>query len=429
VRIDGIRLQLEQHRRVDDCCGSSSYWLVEAMKTDRSAKSRSRRIIFQIHGYAGLLVGLMLTVVSLSGSAVVFYNEIEQATNSGVMRVSPQSNRRISLQEVLSIAKESHPHYKVVSIEVPSTSESVYRVVTRSSDYTQVHVFINPYTGQITGLNQLDHSWLWWLLNIHIDLYAGSTGSVLNGVGAGLLLLMCFTGIIIWWPGRMNLRRGFTIKSGVGWKRLNYDLHRVAGVISMALLACIALTGLYFVFPDGFRRAIERMTMSPPRPSPPSSTSQEISKVVSLDELAQRAQTAVPEGELLSITLPSGQTSPIIFRKKAPDEVSKFGRSRVFFDQYSGELLRVEDARQASLATRILWLMAVLHIGTVAGFWTQVLLVFLGLVPPMLFFSGFLMWWHRVVARRWRRRPVTNSASRGRISNRMSVSDCTMHQG
>ena len=38
-----------------------------------------------------------------------------------------------------------------------------------------------------------------------------------------------------------------------------------------------------------------------------------------------------------------------------------------------------------------------IHVGNFAGWPIKALWVVLGLIPPVLFVTGFIMWWHRVV--------------------------------
>ncbi len=64
-----------------------------------------------------------------------------------------------------------------------------------------------------------EHSVVRTLQDLHFDLLAGRTGRVVNGVGGFCLLLLCLTGLVIWWPGRSNWRSGFTIDWARPWKR------------------------------------------------------------------------------------------------------------------------------------------------------------------------------------------------------------------
>ncbi|MBF8300898.1 MAG: PepSY-associated helix domain protein, partial [Acidobacteria bacterium] len=40
-----------------------------------------------------------------------------------------------------------------------------------------------------------------WLIDLHDNLLGGRSGRVVNGIGGLLLMLLCVTGAIVWWPG------------------------------------------------------------------------------------------------------------------------------------------------------------------------------------------------------------------------------------
>jgi uncharacterized iron-regulated membrane protein len=40
-----------------------------------------------------------------------------------------------------------------------------------------------------------------------------------------------------------------------------------------------------------------------------------------------------------------------------------------------------------------------LHFGTFAGHWSRIAWILVGLMPGVLFLTGFLMWWRRVPGR------------------------------
>src|SRR5262245_22313836 len=58
-----------------------------------------------------------------------------------------------------------------------------------------------------------------WLLDLHDNLLAGSTGRYVNGVGGLFLTVLALTGAVIWWPGIKNWRRSLTLHRDVNWKR------------------------------------------------------------------------------------------------------------------------------------------------------------------------------------------------------------------
>ena len=79
-------------------------------------------------------------------------------------------------------------------------------------------------------------------------------------------------------------------------------------------------------------------------------------------------------------------------RKKIAGELHPNGKSFVFFDQYTGEVLLVEDASSAPAGTRIYNTFYPIHIGTLGGLPTRIFQVIVGFLPLLLFVTGYIMW-------------------------------------
>jgi uncharacterized iron-regulated membrane protein len=91
-----------------------------------------------------------------------------------------------------------------------------------------------------------------WLVNLHENLLAGSTGRFLNGIGAICLTLLCLTGAVIWWPGVKNWRRSLTVSWRAHFARINWDLHSAAGFWCFFFILLWGISGTYFSFPHLF---------------------------------------------------------------------------------------------------------------------------------------------------------------------------------
>jgi uncharacterized iron-regulated membrane protein len=156
-----------------------------------------RKLVFQVHLWSGLLLGLYIVVVCASGSAIVFRNDIYDWLESGGKAVS--------------------------------------------------------YKGAL-------YYWLSWLGKLHGSLLMDSDGMTANAIGGFLIAALCLTGMIVWWPGVGSWRRALTIHAKVGWKRLVFDLHSAVGFWTFAVLLMWGVTGGYFVFPQPFRAAITFFT-------------------------------------------------------------------------------------------------------------------------------------------------------------------------
>jgi uncharacterized iron-regulated membrane protein len=95
-----------------------------------------------------------------------------------------------------------------------------------------------------------------WLVDFHTNLSTGSTGRLVNGVGAVLLLVLCLSGAVIWWPGIRHWRRALTVTWTARFPRLTWDLHSALGFWGLALVAMWGLSAAYFVFPQSFDRLL-----------------------------------------------------------------------------------------------------------------------------------------------------------------------------
>jgi uncharacterized iron-regulated membrane protein len=90
------------------------------------------------------------------------------------------------------------------------------------------------------------------LIELHDDLLGGQTGRKINGAAAAVVVLICVTGPVIWWPGIARWRRNLTVHRGAGWKRFTWELHGAVGIWSVVFLLVLATSGLYFCFPERF---------------------------------------------------------------------------------------------------------------------------------------------------------------------------------
>jgi uncharacterized iron-regulated membrane protein len=95
-----------------------------------------------------------------------------------------------------------------------------------------------------------------WLVNLHSNLLGGSTGRLVNGVGATALTLLCLTGAFIWWPGIKNWRRAMTVSWRSNVSRISWDMHSALGFWFFVFLLVWGISGAYFAFPDFFNTVL-----------------------------------------------------------------------------------------------------------------------------------------------------------------------------
>jgi uncharacterized iron-regulated membrane protein len=214
--------------------------------------TRLRKAIFQIHLWCGIGVGLYVVLVSVTGSILVWRNELVAAATREPI-IAAGSGPRLTDEELRAAIGRAYPGYSVLVTRAPNPDEAVEVSLQRGTD-RQARLF-DPYTGRDLGnavpigLRTIDE-----LLSLHDDLLGGSTGRKVNGVGALLLVLLSLTGLVVWWPGIKTWRRSLTVHRHVGWRRFTWDLHSMVGFWSLGFIAMFGLSGMYLGDPEPFQR-------------------------------------------------------------------------------------------------------------------------------------------------------------------------------
>jgi uncharacterized iron-regulated membrane protein len=211
-----------------------------------------RSALFQVHLWSGIAVGLYILMMSVTGSVLVYRNELYRAFTREPI-ISKGSGPRLTDDQLAEAAKHLYLGYRVVNIARALNLDEAVHVSLRRDGEIKKRLF-DPRSGSDLG-DTVPTGFLLVseLLDLHDNLLAGSTGRKVNGAGAVALLALTGTGLSIWWPGVKKWRRSLTLRRGMGWKRLIWHLHSMIGFWSLGFMLVFGLSGAYLVFPDWFQ--------------------------------------------------------------------------------------------------------------------------------------------------------------------------------
>src|SRR5688572_5221366 len=74
-----------------------------------------RRALFQVHLWTGLLLGLYIVVLSVTGSALVYRRELVAAFGTPIPQANP-SLKRLSVDELRAAAERRYPDHTVTDV-------------------------------------------------------------------------------------------------------------------------------------------------------------------------------------------------------------------------------------------------------------------------------------------------------------------------
>ena len=387
-------------------------WLARAIKHPQQLWLR--KALFQVHLWSGLLLALYVMAISITGSILVFKDELQprpHLANSAfdAKRCTPQS-----LLQAMDAAARSHAVMTPSLASCPTEADPFYAITLHplapaSSGPRSLVVYVHPDTGQVVGTMEEAASWIGVVDDLHINLLLRRNGRIWNGAGAGVLLLLAVTGVPLWWPGIKNWRRALKVNPRLSWKRINFDLHSAAGFWTLFFTLAWAVTGIYFAWPVPFEKAI--LSVSPIRTAiypeqelnrisqrPPSPPAGPLNVKALLDDAVQRSPGENLEGFFFG-TGPGAVLTVYMARGHLGDYTRT---TFLYFDQQTGQhLYSWRRGVNQTLGDWLLWLFVPLHFGTSWGLPGKTLWCALGLVLPVLAVSGVLMYWNRFLRKRF----------------------------
>ena len=361
-----------------------------------------RRLLFQTHRRVGLGAGIYLVAIGITGAALVFRQDMQAAVYPEFFDVDRGGAREAEPALVLRALEAAYPGYRVSGLDWPTYRRGTFLAYVSHGDEFKT-VFAHPVSGQVTG--ELPFDAIRWLQELHFNLLGGPTGLMINGIGAALLLAMCISGLVIWWPGAARWARALRVDVSRGWKRVIWDLHGAIGMWLWAFIVMWALTGIYFAFPQPFRRTVNAVSPLTVVRAPESDLSG--ARVVpgspqasSLQPgaLIARARQAVPDGRIARFVFPYGNRGAyqLVMARAVHGDYDTTDEVTLYFDQYTGALLLTRDHARRSGGDALTAWIGPLHTGTLGGLTVKVLWAIVALALPVLFITGGTMWWNRV---------------------------------
>lgn len=215
-----------------------------------------RRATFQLHLWTGLIAGLYIFAISASGSVLVYRNEILR--NYGATpTVVPTSSPALSAAALEDHIRRAYPAHTIEEL-IPATRPNQAVEVRLKSGDRELKRLFDPYTGEDIG-NPLTRTFrvMMWIAQFHDDLHGGTTGRLINAIGAAATMVLSLTGMVIWWPGVKTWRRSLTMIWRSNWRRFAWHLHSAFGFWSLALIFVWGITGLYLSAPQPFSDAVD----------------------------------------------------------------------------------------------------------------------------------------------------------------------------
>lgn len=387
-------------------------------KNGKLAKLKTRRKAWlDIHLWLGLILGFFMAIYGLTGSILVFYAEINEMLNPELMTVAVPDNRASyqPISNLTEIAKAAMPALaKPTFATYPRNEEAAFRFrysLPIGNDASETwEVFVNPYTGHVTGKKLMrvsdrvfPNTFIGNVFELHYALFLEEPpGYLIASAIAAFLLISILSGLILWWPLTGKWLKALTFKRKASAERLNYDLHKTFGFYSAIVLMPLLFSGIYMDVPQHIVPVLELFSPVTYRNWFTSAPSID-RKSITLAEAVTIADKRFAGGRADWLKIPSKPDGTYTVCKNGVNEPgSLLNRRCVVIDRYSGKLLDVDDPVNGTAGEVFTHWQWSLHSGQAFG-WTGRILVFLsGLACPIIYVTGVIRWYQKRKAKQFK---------------------------
>ncbi|WP_420147554.1 PepSY-associated TM helix domain-containing protein [Spirosoma sp.] len=360
--------------------------------------SLGKTIASKLHLWLGLGSGLIVFIVALTGSLLVFEEELEPILYAQFHTITPPANaRRLPLDSLVTAATTRFPGKKVSRIEIePEPDRTVIIGIQQSKKAKDVlSVAVDPYTAQIADYRQEEAAFFSVVLRLHRYLCLGDTGKIITGISCSAFLIIMLSGLILWWPNRKNRKQRFTIKWNATFKRLNWDLHAIFGFYVLPFVFLIASTGLVWSYKWVNNLLFYAFDGKPQakREAPANPSTASVKDDLLLEKIYAETSRLLPYTGATTLTLPEKDSVAITASKKNHDASISNIVDFLYFDNKTGDLIKTRLYKNETMGFKARRVVFPIHTGSLLGWPTKVVALFVALLTATLPVTGFLVWW------------------------------------
>lgn len=379
------------------------------------SKSRFNFLLYRTHAWVGLISGIFLIVICVTGSVAVFRPEIERAVDWGGydFKVVP-TGQPVGIEQAIATAEAKYPGGRAIAARKPDRGGSwhshgpTYSVVIDQPKGPNLNVLVDPYRNAVVAAMAPNRGWGNWLRQLHVRLLYGSYwGRWLVGFFGLTLVFSTVSGLMMfrkfnggsWWPGAIRWGRGTRIVAA--------DLHKWVGLWTVAFNLIFGVTGAVIGL-----EGLARKYFPPESSRPPKLAGVASLPAGTIETLMARATQLVPGTQSTEASLPYRRNGLVkVEVEHATASLVREHASYVLFNAASGEPVEVYDARTSGAAARLYYAMEPLHFGRLGGaMWVKLLWGLMGLSGGFLSVTGFMIY----AIRRWPKRRAAAAAPRKR---------------
>lgn len=360
-----------------------------------------KKLIRKLHLWLGLLSGLVVFIIAITGCIYAFQEEIQDAIQP--YRFVAKEDKAYKLpSELLPVARAQLPGKDLHSLKYFAKDRAVEATFYHYEPTYYYAVYLNPYSGAVLKVVDRNAGFFRFILDGHFYLWLPpAIGQPVVAVFTLIFFVMVISGIILWFPknrAAWKQRVWFRWKDSTKWRRKNYDLHNIVGFYASFVALIFVITGLVWGFQwfaYGYYKVMggEKSLVYE---EPVSGKNRQISgDAPMIDQLYGKIFLHQPTVATAEFHPPASDSASMEVATNS--EVGTYWKTDYrFFDQYSGTELSVGHVygrqKDAKVADKVMRMNYDIHTGGIWGLPGKLLAFFMSLLIATLPVSGVMIY-------------------------------------
>jgi uncharacterized iron-regulated membrane protein len=379
-----------------------------------------RTLIFWPHLIAGVLAGVVILIMSVTGVVLTYERQLVAWSDSEFRSTPATGATRMSVESLLTTIKRDHPELGVTAVTFNSDPGAPVSVAADRQT-----VYADAYTGQILGQSgqgmrtfmSATRAWHRWL---SVEGEGRPVARAITGWSNAVFLFIVCSGFYLWFPRKWTWQRVRPVvwfSGKLRGKARDFNWHNAIGLWSCVPLFIVVLTAMPISFPwanaavyrmvgedppqqgrgggreggaagaregrggreGGARRegraggesarreGGERRESGERRERAEEQPSEQALSLAGLDALWTVAERQVPGWRTINVRVPASSDAPVVFAIDKGDGGQPQHRSTLTLDRESAAVVSFESFADQSLGRRLRSISRFAHTGEVLG--------------------------------------------------------------
>ncbi len=366
---------------------------------------------YLVHKWTSLICTAFLLMLCVTGLPLIFGEEILHLSGAEPELAPPPAGAMpVNLDLLIEKAKAQYPGERPLFLGWYDDQPIVYVNLGPTPDTPPAGMhtaLFNAYTGAPVPAPQFNDGVMFFLLQLHTDMFGGLPGKLFLGAMGVLFSVALISGVVLYRPFMRKLDFG-TVRKRRSTRLKWLDLHNLLGIVTAAWLLVVGITGvintldqlLYDDWQQGQLAELTEAWAGKPLPT----------RFGSIEQAVTAAQDARPDLRAAFVSYPgTGYSGDYHYG------VFMIGSSPIDRRNYQPVLVDAETSRLTGvpewpLSLSAMYLSQPLHFGDYAGLPLKIIWALFDIVAIVVLATGIYLWiGHRGMPLRQRVREVVEN--------------------